>query len=118
MTLDDPKETAQLQLIELLLERSALPKGSQVLDGGCGIGGTTRYLAKNYDSEVTGVTISGRQVEISRKLTLDESQTPESVVPADGTMKFRDLGSVRFIELDAKKMWGGGFTESPNEKEI
>ncbi|RDL39768.1 uncharacterized protein BP5553_04108 [Venustampulla echinocandica] len=122
LTPSDTKEKAQLQLIELLLERSALPKGSQVLDVGCGIGGTSRYLAKNYDCEVTGVTISGRQVEIARKLTLDDIQAPESgsVNPSagtDGVMKFEGIGSVRFIEPDAENM-GEFFTESPNEKKF
>jgi tocopherol O-methyltransferase len=97
-------------LIELLLERSALPKGSSVLDVGCGIGGTTRHLAKVHGCKVTGVTISGRQVEIARKLTLEASGAQQ-----DGTADTFKLGdySVRFIELDAEKM-GDFFNTAPN----
>jgi tocopherol O-methyltransferase len=97
-------------LIDLLLERSALPKGSVVLDVGCGIGGTTRHLAKNYGCKVTGVTISGRQVEIAKKLTLEASGTQQE--DQKDTFKLGD-GSVRFIELDAEKM-GDFFNTEPN----
>jgi tocopherol O-methyltransferase len=97
-------------LIDLLLERSALPKGSEVLDVGCGIGGTTRHLAKNYGCKVTGVTISGRQVEIAKKLTLEASGAQQE--GQKDTFKLGD-GSVRFIELDAEKM-GDFFSTEPN----
>jgi SAM-dependent methyltransferase len=97
-------------LIELLLERSSLPKGSSVLDVGCGIGGTTRHLANIHGCNVTGVTISGRQVEIARKLTLEASGAQQ-----DGQTDAFKLGdgSVRFIELDAENM-GDFFTTEPN----
>ncbi|TVY29437.1 putative tocopherol O-methyltransferase-like protein [Lachnellula hyalina] len=101
ITPDDTKEKAQVQLIELLLQRSEFKAGSKVLDVGCGIGGTSRFLAKNYGCVVTGVTISGRQVELAKKLTLEASH--EEQAPANGIMKLGD-GSVQFIELDAEKM--------------
>ncbi|KAE8444294.1 hypothetical protein EG329_000701 [Mollisiaceae sp. DMI_Dod_QoI] len=107
LTPSDTKEKAQVQLIDLLLQKSALPKGSSVLDVGCGIGGTSRHLAKHHGCTVTGVTISGRQVEIARRLTSEtgglHSDSPNTAV------KLGD-GSVRFIELDAEKM-GDFFTE-------
>jgi tocopherol O-methyltransferase len=97
-------------LIELLLERSTLLKGSSVLDVGCGIGGTTRHLAKTHGCKVTGVTISGRQVEIARKLTLEASGSQQE--GQSDAFKLGD-GSVRFIELDAEKM-GDFFNTEPN----
>jgi tocopherol O-methyltransferase len=100
-----------VQLIDLLLERSALPAGSTVLDVGCGIGGTTRHLAKNHGCKVTGVTISGRQVEIARKLTHEASGRTEGT-PDAGEVKLGE-GSVQFLELDAEKM-GDYFTTDPN----
>jgi tocopherol O-methyltransferase len=106
----DTKEKAQIQLIELLLERSKVPAGSTVLDVGCGIGGTSRYLAKEYGCHITGVTISGRQVEIAKKLSGEV--TGAVVSEKDGSVKLGD-GSVRFLELDAEKM-GDYFTAEPN----
>ena len=108
---DDTKETAQLQLIELLLQRSCLPRDSHVLDVGCGVGGTTRYLAREYGSSVTGITISGTQVQMARSLTTKENGGGKR---ADGeNYDTLGIGKVRFLELDAEKM-GDYFHTSTN----
>lgn len=49
-----------------------LPAGTTVLDVGCGIGGSSRILAKDYSFEVTGITISPGQVKRSQELTPPE----------------------------------------------
>ncbi len=46
-----------------------LPEGTTVLDVGCGIGGSSRILAKDYGFMVTGVTISPQQVKRAQELT-------------------------------------------------
>lgn len=46
-----------------------LPHGSTVLDVGCGIGGSSRILGKDYGFSVTGVTISPQQVKRATELT-------------------------------------------------
>lgn len=46
-----------------------LPPGTTVLDVGCGIGGSSRILAQNYNFDVTGVTISPQQVKRATELT-------------------------------------------------
>ncbi len=43
--------------------------GTTLLDVGCGIGGSSRMLAKDYRFKVTGVTISPSQVERATQLT-------------------------------------------------
>ncbi|KGG03077.1 2-methyl-6-phytyl-1,4-benzoquinone methyltransferase [Prochlorococcus marinus str. MIT 9321] len=50
-------------------ELDKLPKGSRILDVGCGIGGSSRILAKHYGFNVTGITISPAQVKRARELT-------------------------------------------------
>ncbi|KAK3944106.1 gamma-tocopherol methyltransferase [Diplogelasinospora grovesii] len=122
----DSKEVAQIALIQLLLSiSSSVTPGSRVLDVGCGIGGTSRYLASQLGCQVTGITISGKQVEIAKRLTKAESsktsssssqpsdsQPSEVQEDADG---FLPLGSgkVKFIELDAEKM--GDFFASDSD---
>ena len=40
-----------------------MPAGTTLLDVGCGIGGSSRILAKDYNFDVLGVTISPQQVK-------------------------------------------------------
>lgn len=49
-----------------------LPAGTSVLDVGCGIGGSSRILAKDYGFQVTGITISPGQVKRAQELTPPE----------------------------------------------
>lgn len=114
LSASDTKEEAQVQLINLLLEKSGLADGSNVLDVGCGIGGTSRHLAKNHGCKVTGVTISGRQVEIAEKITREAAAgAGQEKGDASGFIKLGD-GRVRYQELDAEQM-GDYFTTAPNE---
>ena len=63
---------AKVQFVHKLVKWSGLdqlPKGSRILDVGCGIGGSSRILAKHYGFNVTGITISPSQVKRARELT-------------------------------------------------
>ena len=63
---------AKVQFVHELVKWSGLdklPKGSRILDVGCGIGGSSRILAKFYGFNVTGITISPAQVKRARELT-------------------------------------------------
>ena len=46
-----------------------LPRGSRILDVGCGIGGSSRILARDYGFDVIGITISPAQVSRAKELT-------------------------------------------------
>lgn len=46
-----------------------LPPGTTVLDVGCGIGGSSRILAREYGFATTGITISPSQVKRAQELT-------------------------------------------------
>jgi MPBQ/MSBQ methyltransferase len=46
-----------------------LPRGSTVLDVGCGIGGSSRLLAREFGLRVIGISISPGQIERARSLT-------------------------------------------------
>ena len=50
-----------------LAELANIKKGQSVLDAGCGVGGSAIYLAKNYEAEVTGITLSDLQVKTADK---------------------------------------------------
>ena len=46
-----------------------LPKGSRVLDVGCGIGGSSRILSNDYGYDVVGISISQEQIKRANELT-------------------------------------------------
>ena len=62
---DESKELAQLQLTVHLATLADLKEGSTVLDIGCGFGGSSLYLAREYSARVTGITISPVQIEMA-----------------------------------------------------
>lgn len=111
---NDTKETAQVNLIKLLLEIGQLSMQSssgplRILDVGCGIGGTSRYLASEFGAAVTGITISGKQVEIARRLTQTAAAKETATATSQDPISPDDFvslgnGKVQFIELDAEKM--------------
>ena len=105
----EDKSQVQVNLINALLEISSLGRNSKVLDIGCGVGGTSRFLAKELSCAVTGITISSRQVDLAQSLTAAEIKSlpsPKSTqTPGAGDfMHYPNAGSARFLELDAANM--------------
>ncbi|AAQ00705.1 MULTISPECIES: methyltransferase domain-containing protein [Prochlorococcus] len=68
---------------------STLPKGSRIIDIGCGIGGSSRILAKDYGFDVVGITISSEQVKRANQLTPKELKCHFEIMNALN-LKFED----------------------------
>jgi tocopherol O-methyltransferase len=56
---------AQVKLVERLAARARIPRGSHVLDVGCGVGGPAIWLARNLQCSVLGLTISPVQARMA-----------------------------------------------------
>lgn len=64
---------AQENLIEKILHVLAMKSGLKILDVGCGMGGSSIYLAKKYNAGVTGITLSKKQLSIAVQQSLEEN---------------------------------------------
>ncbi len=76
---------AKVQFVHELVSWSGLdklPRGSRVLDVGCGIGGSSRILSDYYGFNVTGITISPAQVKRATELTLFTTKCKFKVMDA------------------------------------
>jgi tocopherol O-methyltransferase len=63
---DESAAEAQENLINELARRARVAEGDRVLDVGCGLGGSSMYLAREYDVMVKGISLSPKQVSTAR----------------------------------------------------
>ncbi|KAK4799269.1 hypothetical protein SAY86_024634 [Trapa natans] len=73
---------AQIRMIEEALRFASVPSGEEntsdgkipkrIVDVGCGIGGSSRYLARKYGAECRGITLSPVQAERATALALSQ----------------------------------------------
>ncbi len=69
---------------EVMAEAVKIRSTDLVLDAGCGVGGSSLFLASEFGCKVIGITLSERQVEQARK-NAEQKKPEQSVVfkPAD-----------------------------------
>jgi tocopherol O-methyltransferase len=60
-----------LALNHVMAEHVGLRSGEQVLDAGCGVGGTSLWLAENYGAKVVGINLVEDHVERARRYARD-----------------------------------------------
>jgi tocopherol O-methyltransferase len=63
----ETKDEAQENLVKFLAAKAGIKRGDRVLDVGCGVGGSSIWLAENLGAVTTGITISPVQVEIAAR---------------------------------------------------
>ncbi len=86
---DESKEKAQLQLIEHLAQLANVKHCSNILDIGCGFGGSSLYLAEQYRATVTGITISPVQVEMAMQAAAEKQLNAKFLLMDAEAMNFR-----------------------------
>lgn len=84
----ESRKSAQIRLIDELIEFAGVPRGASVLDVGCGVGGSSLHLAREHGCRSEGISISPVQVEAA-------ARAAEAAGVAD---------RVRFRELDANDL--------------
>jgi tocopherol O-methyltransferase len=63
---DESPLLAQIKLVHSLATKAGIPRGGHVLDVGCGMGGSSLWLAQNLKCRVTGITLSPVQAAMAR----------------------------------------------------
>lgn len=63
-------EQATLRLSDKIAEILNLSSDQQLLDIGCGYGGTARYFAEKYSADISAVTLSEKQLDYAKKQPL------------------------------------------------
>ncbi len=58
---------ALLNTNQKLYETAKIQSSENILDAGCGIGGSTIWIAENYGNKITGITLSEKQVNFAKK---------------------------------------------------
>ncbi|GLI35213.1 cyclopropane fatty acyl phospholipid synthase [Desulforhabdus amnigena] len=61
-------EEAQISKLDLVCRKLDLQPGMEVLDIGCGWGGTAKFAAEKYHVKVVGITVSKQQAEYAKEL--------------------------------------------------
>jgi tocopherol O-methyltransferase len=84
----ETKEDAQLALTEHLAQVANIKPASKILDVGCGFGASSIYLAKNYNAETTGITISQVQVKIAQEAAKKANVSSDFILMDAEAMKF------------------------------
>jgi len=91
---DETREAAQIQLIDHLAKIAEIRPGAKLLDIGCGMGGSSIYLARKYEAEATGITISPVQVEMAKESAAKQDVKARFLLMDADAMKFEELFDV------------------------
>ncbi|MBM0743905.1 methyltransferase domain-containing protein [Phormidium sp. CLA17] len=90
------RRQAQIDLIEELLHWAGIQQAENILDVGCGIGGSTLYLAKKFQATATGITLSPVQANRATQRAKDAGLASDSSAAQSA--------SAQFLVADALKM--------------
>ena len=100
-------ETAQKNKFQELINLSKIKNGNKILEIGCGWGGFSEYLAKNYDVNVDCITISKNQFEFTKKKIFESGLNNKVQVKfldyRDLNDKYDNIVSIEMIEAVGEK---------------
>jgi tocopherol O-methyltransferase len=118
----EAKLEAQENLTKLLIEKAGIRKGARVLDVGCGVGGSSIWLAEKLSATTVGITISPVQLEIAQRLAKENGVDSSFLLMNAEEMHFEETFDViwllaaathfkdqaKFIKLATKSLNKGG----------
>ncbi|MBE9076530.1 methyltransferase domain-containing protein [Romeria aff. gracilis LEGE 07310] len=107
------RRQAQIDLIETLLAWGGVRSPQTILDVGCGIGGSTLYLAQKYSAAAVGITLSPVQAERAAAragsagipLSPIETQTANAPSRTQAFFQVADAQSTPFADQTFDFIW-------------
>ena len=104
---NDNLEKAQKNKYQKLIDLLEVKDGNKVLEIGCGWGGFSEYLAKNYNVAIDCITISKKQFEFTKKRINDSGLNNKVNVMfldyRDLNEKYDRIASIEMIEAVGEK---------------
>lgn len=85
---------------EVMMEEAAITADDKVLDAGCGVGGSSIFLATKSCCKVTGITLSERQAQHA-KINAQQKQVEKLV-----DFKLMDYAATDFPDKSFDVIWG------------
>ena len=109
---------AQINKYKIIADSVSLNENSNTLEIGCGWGGFSTYVAKNYGCKVDAITISKEQFEFTSKKIQDEGLNEKVSVKfkdyRDINKKYSNIVSIEMFEAVGKKYWTKYFEKLKN----
>lgn len=87
-----------LRMNEVMMEAAGIKSSDKVLDAGCGIGGSSIFLAETIGCQVTGISLSERQVQNARELVKE--------VKGEVEFEVMDYSATSFDDSSFDVVWG------------
>lgn len=106
-------DQALINTNRIMMEIAKVKKGSNILDAGCGVGGSGVFLAKNKNAKVSGITLSEKQLEFAIQNTNN--------LNLNGLLEFtlQDYSKTSFADNSFDLVWCiESITSSPDKEKF
>lgn len=85
---------------EILADMAKIKRGERILDAGCGVGGSSLFLAEKYQCKVTGISLSEKQIKTARR------KAEEHEVSSLASFEVMDYTKTQFADESFDVIWG------------
>lgn len=89
-----------IRMNEIMMLEAGIGPGDHVLDAGCGVGGSSIYLARTKGCRVTGISLSERQVQQAKQ------HAKENKVENTTGFEVMDYSATRYPDASFDVVWG------------
>ncbi len=101
--------TSQINKYKKIIEPMNISEKSSILEIGCGWGGFSTFVAKNFNAKIDAITISREQFEYTSKKILKEGLNEKINVKLQDyrniNKKYNNIISIEMFEAVGKKYW-------------